>query len=258
MCRPSLRASPPTEMSSAARCVPACAESWVSAVPGAASQPVMLLPALSFNSSSSLARCESVSGSTRRGRPADWLAQWLPSRPGQSRSAPAGCVVSAVGSPGPDRPAASLCRSAGPARLARAPGREVGQAERGQLQVGAQFPACSRRVTSRSPYFAQLAGSARTLRHPQDDRLGQLAVGSQRVTGVAQQAELHGEAEAVGVAASLADQRQVGVVEGVVADQVIPGFPAAQAGCPAPWPRGSSDAACVSRPCGGTGRGFPG
>ncbi len=28
-------------------------------------QPVMLLPALSFNSSSSLARCESVSGSTR-------------------------------------------------------------------------------------------------------------------------------------------------------------------------------------------------
>ncbi len=51
------------------------------------------------------------------------LAQWLPSRPGQSRSAPAGCVVSAVGSPGPDRPAASLCRSAGPARLARAPGR---------------------------------------------------------------------------------------------------------------------------------------
>ncbi len=90
---------------------------------GAASQPVMLLPALSFNSSSSLARCESVSGSTRRGRPADWLAQWLPSRPGQSRSAPAGCVVSAVGSPGPDRPAASLCRSAGPARLARAPGR---------------------------------------------------------------------------------------------------------------------------------------
>ncbi len=65
MCRPSLRASPPTEMSSAARCVPACAESWVSAVPGAASQPVMLLPALSFNSSSSLARCESVSGSTR-------------------------------------------------------------------------------------------------------------------------------------------------------------------------------------------------
>ncbi len=96
------------------------------------------------------------------------------------------------------------------------------------------------------------------LRHPQDDRLGQLAVGSQRVTGVAQQAELHGEAEAVGVAASLADQRQVGVVEGVVADQVIPGFPAAQAGCPAPWPRGSSDAACVSRPCGGTGRGFPG
>ncbi len=32
-----LRASPPTEMSSAARCVPACAESWVSAVPA---QPV--------------------------------------------------------------------------------------------------------------------------------------------------------------------------------------------------------------------------
>ncbi len=40
---------------------------------------------------------------------------------------------------GPDRPAASLCRSAGPARLARARGAEVGQAERGQLQVGAQF-----------------------------------------------------------------------------------------------------------------------
>ena len=63
---------------------------------------------------------------------------------------------------GPDRPAASLCRSAGPARLARAPGRGSRQAERGQLQVGAQFLACSRRVTSRSPYFAQLAGSAWT------------------------------------------------------------------------------------------------
>lgn len=70
------------------------------------------------------------------------------------------------------------------------------------------------------------------LRHPQDDRLGQLAVGSQRVTGVAQQAELHGEAEAVGVAASLADQRQVGVVEGVVADQVIPAFRQRKQGVP--------------------------
>ncbi len=88
-------------------------------------------------------------------------------------------------------------------------------------------------VTSRSPYFAQLAGSALDLlRHPQDDRLGQLAVGSQRVTGVAQQAELHGEAEAVGVAASLADQRQVGVVEGVVADQVIPAFRQRKQGVP--------------------------
>nr|AYU67961.1 hypothetical protein D0358_00092 [Escherichia coli] len=70
------------------------------------------------------------------------------------------------------------------------------------------------------------------LRHPQDDRLGQLAVGSQRVTGVAQQAELHGEAEAVGVAASLADQRQVGVVEGVVADQVILAFRQRKQGVP--------------------------
>ncbi len=115
----------------------------------------------------------------------------------------------------------------------RTGGAEVGQAERGQLQVGAQFRACSRRVTSRSPYFAQLAGSALDLlRHPQDDRLGQLAVGSQRVTGVAQQAELHGEAEAVGVAASLADQRQVGVVEGVVADQVILAFRQRKQGVP--------------------------
>ncbi len=120
-------------------------------------------------------------------------------------------------------------RGAGPraglVRLALAgevQGAEVGQAERGQLQVGAQFLGM---LATGHVALAVLCPARRLgldlLRHPQDDRLGQLAVGSQRVTGVAQQAELHGEAEAVGVAASLADQRQVGVVEGVVADQVI-------------------------------------
>ncbi len=96
-----------------------------------------------------------------------------------------------------------------------------------------QIPGHARdRVTSRSPYFAARRLGLDLLRHPQDDRLGQLAVGSQRVTGVAQQAELHGEAEAVGVAASLADQRQVGVVEGVVADQVILAFRQRKQGVP--------------------------
>ncbi len=37
---------------------------------------------------------------------------------------------------------------------------EVRQAERDQLQVGAQFLGVLAAVTSRSPYFAQLAGSA--------------------------------------------------------------------------------------------------
>ncbi len=74
---------------------------------------------------------------------------------------------------------------------------------------------CSRRVT-RSPYFAQLAGSARTCfaAHGMTGS-GRLAVGSQRVTGVAQRAGCTAKPKAVGVAASLADQRQVGVVEGV-------------------------------------------
>ncbi len=140
-------------------------------------------------------------------------------------------------------PRAGLVR---PALAGEVEARKSDRPERGQLQVGAQFWACSRRVTSRSPYFAQLAGSAADLlRHPQDDRLGQLAVGSQRVTGVAQRAELHGEAEAVGVAASLADQRQVGVVEGVVADQVIPAFRQRKQ-VSRSVAEGSSDAACQS------------
>ena len=101
------------------------------------------------------------------------------------------------------------------------------------MQVGAQFLGM---LATGHVALAVLCPARRLgldlLRHPQDDRLGQLAVGSQRVTGVAQQAELHGEAEAVGVAASLADQRQVGVVEGVVADQVILAFRQRKQGVP--------------------------
>ncbi len=104
-------------------------------------------------------------------------------------------------------------------------GAEVGQAERGQLQVGAQLQGV---LATGHVALAVLCPARRIgldlLGHPQDDRLGQLAVSAQRVAGVAQQAELHGEAEAVGVAAPLTDQRQVGVVEGVVADQVILAF----------------------------------
>ncbi len=40
-----------------------------------------------------------------RGRPADWLAQWLPSKPGRSRSARAGCVVFCRRLSRADRPA---------------------------------------------------------------------------------------------------------------------------------------------------------
>ncbi|MNO58359.1 hypothetical protein D3C76_489150 [compost metagenome] len=57
--------------------------------------------------------------------------------------------------------------------------------------------------------------------HPLNNRIGQHAVAGQRVTGVAQQAELHRKAEAIGITPALTDQRQVGLVEGVVADQVI-------------------------------------
>ncbi len=137
----------------------------------------------------------------------------------------------------------------------RGPGRGSGAGQRGQLRVGA-VPGHVRNghvalaVLCRSPAGLDLFATA-------DNRLRQPAVGSQRVTGVAQQAELAGEAEAVGVAASLADQRQVGVVEGVVADQVILAFRQRKRVVPLHG-RGSSDAACVSRPCGGTGRGFPG
>ncbi len=50
---------------------------------------------------------------------------------------------------------------------------------------------------------------------------GQHAVARQCVTRVAQQTKLHGKAEAIGITPSLTDQRQVGLVEGVIADQVI-------------------------------------
>jgi len=60
--------------------------------------------------------------------------------------------------------------------------------------------------------------------HPLNDRIWQHAVAGQRVTGVAQQAELHGKAETIGITPSLTDQRQVGLVEGVIADQIVLAF----------------------------------
>ena len=72
---------------------------------------------------------------------------------------------------------------------------EVGQAKRGQLQVGAQFMGV---LAAGHVAFAVLRPTRRVglnlLGHPQDDRLGRLAVGAQRIAGVAQQAELHREA----------------------------------------------------------------
>ncbi len=110
---------------------------------------------------------------------------------------------------------------------------EVGQAERHQLQVGAQFLGM---LAAGHVALAVLCPTHRVgldlLGHPHDDRLGQLAVGAQRIAGVAQQAELHRETQTVGVAAPLADQRQVGVVEGVVADQIILVFRQRKQGVP--------------------------
>jgi hypothetical protein len=57
--------------------------------------------------------------------------------------------------------------------------------------------------------------------YPVNDRIGQHAVAGNRVSGVVQQAELHRKAEAIGITSSLADQRQVGLVEGVIADQFV-------------------------------------
>lgn len=86
-------------------------------------------------------------------------------------------------------------------------GAEVGQAERGQLKVGAQFLGV---LATGHIALAVLRPTRRIgldlLGHPQDDRFGQLAVSAQRIAGVAQQAELHRKAQTVGVAAPLADQ----------------------------------------------------
>ena len=120
-------------------------------------------------------------------------------------------------------------------------GAEVGQAERGQLQVGAQFQGVlATGHVALAVLFAQLVGSAWIcLATHRDDRLGQLAVGAQRVTGVAQQAELHGEAEAVGVAAPLTDQRQVGGNPhflGALKVEVMRPVPSAVSACSRPAP----------------------
>ena len=86
-------------------------------------------------------------------------------------------------------------------------GAEVGQAERGQLKVGAQFLSV---LATGHIALAVLRPTRRIgldlLGHPQEDRFGQLAVSAQRIAGVAQQAELHRKAQTVGVAAPLADQ----------------------------------------------------
>ena len=51
-----------------------------------------------------------------------------------------------------------------------------------------------------------------------------LSAGQQALPGEAQQAQLHRDAQAVGVAAPLTDQRQVGFAEGVVPDEFVLGI----------------------------------
>ena len=63
--------------------------------------------------------------------------------------------------------------------------------------------------------------AAHLLGDPVEHRVGQRGVACQRITRVAQQTHLHREAEAVGGAAALPDQRQVGVRKTVVLNQVI-------------------------------------
>ena len=46
-------------------------------------------------------------------------------------------------------------------------------------------------------------------------------IGQQALTGEAQQAQLRGDAQPIGVAAPLANQRQVGFTEGIVPDEFI-------------------------------------
>lgn len=57
--------------------------------------------------------------------------------------------------------------------------------------------------------------------YPLNHRIGQHAVAGQRVFGIAKKAKLHRKAKATGITSTLTDQRQIGLVEGVVADQVV-------------------------------------
>jgi hypothetical protein len=59
---------------------------------------------------------------------------------------------------------------------------------------------------------------------PLQQRHGHGSVGQQALAGEAQQAQLHRDAQAIGVAAPLTDQRQVGFAEGVVPDEFVLGI----------------------------------
>jgi hypothetical protein len=101
---------------------------------------------------------------------------------------------------------------------------EVAEAEWREPEVGAQLnQVLAPRLLTLGVLRPARWVDAQLACDPVQHRRWHVAVDGEALARVAQQAYLHGEAQSVRIAAALPDQRQVVVIEGVLADQFVLG-----------------------------------